>query len=384
MAASLGGGGASGGLEPLDELVDGEGLGEGRAVVASGRGGVLSRLGGGGGLSGLDGRWRGGGGSGAVGRSGGSGGRSAAGRGTVPDLGTRDNVRGEGVVDVEFDTGVGGLVSLGHVDTSGREGSSSAAGDGDLTASVVELGLAEGGSLVETNELGADPVLARLHVGKLDRDQTLVVVEPVNTELAILETILPDLGPDVADTVGGSLSHVDHDGTLVGGSNGLILVVGVGSLVVVPLHADGGASSNLDLVSGGLTAVANHGSGGDIENGVVAVGRLLNSKARTHVLAANDEALESSVRGSEVGNSQDDSGLGEHGDGWYVEVGWFEKSREDVQKIECQRTKGRRTNRKMMDAKECMKVSVSFKLDALQLGDAMGTSYTRGTNTAHS
>lgn len=35
VAASLGGGGASGGLEPLDELVDGEGLGEGRAVVAS-------------------------------------------------------------------------------------------------------------------------------------------------------------------------------------------------------------------------------------------------------------------------------------------------------------------------------------------------------------
>ena len=37
-----------------------------------------------------------------------------------------------------------------------------------------------------------------------------------------------------------------------------------------------------------------------------------------------------------------------------------------------------------MDAKECMKVSVSFKLDALQLGDTMGTSYTRGTNMAHS
>ena len=332
VAASLGGRGASGGLEPLDELLDGEGLGESRARLAA-RGGSSrsgSGLGGrrGGGLGLLNGRGSGGrSGAGGWGRSsrssglGGSGRSASTGGGTVPDLGAGDSVLGSTTVDVEQDTGVGGLVSLGHVDTGGGEGGRAAAGDLDLTAAVVELSLGLSAGLVETDHLGADEVVTSLKVGKGDLDETLVGNEVVNTPLATGKTVLPDLGPDSALTVGVGLGDVDHDGTLVRGSNGLVTVTSGNGVVVVPLHADLGASSNLDLVSGSLATVADHGSGGDIEDGVVAVGRSLDGEVLTLVLAVNDEALEGGVRSSEVGSSQDDSGLGEHVCGCCV--GWL-------------------------------------------------------------
>ena len=335
VAASLGGRAASGGLEPLDELLNGEGLGESRAV-AGGRSGGGSGLGGRGSgrLGRLDGRGSGGR-SGAGGRSGGSsrldglggGGGSAAGGGGVPDLGAGDSVVGGTTVDVEHDTGVGGLVSLGHVDTSGGESSRAAASDLDLTTAVVELGLALGAGLVETNHLGADEVVTSLKVGEVNLQETLGGDEVVNTPLGAGKTVLVDLGPDGALTVGVGLGDVDHDGSLVGGCDRVITVTGGGGVVVVPLHTDLGASSNLDLVGSGLATVANHGSGGDIEDGVVAVGRSLDSEMLALVLAVNDEALEGGVRSGKVGSSQDDSSLGEHVCGRWVGwlVGWFEK-----------------------------------------------------------
>ena len=329
MAASVRA--ASGGLEPLDELADGEGLGERRAVatrrgrgsvgsagsrVATGRSGWRRLLNWGrrrsrsGARSRARARARAG--ARARARAAGGGGRCAA-RSAVPDRGTGDGVRGRVVVNVKLDTGVGSLVGLGHVDTSGRESSLSAASDLDLTAAVVELSLANGGSLVETNHLRADPVATGLEIGELDVDDTLVVVEPVNTPLAILKTILPNLGPDGTLTLGVGLGDVDHDRAVVGGGNWVLSVarrrLGV---VVVPLHANSGASGNLDLVGGSLATVADHGSRADIEDGVVAVGGSLNSKVVACILSANDEALEGGVGSGEVGSSQNNSGFGEH------------------------------------------------------------------------
>jgi hypothetical protein len=84
------------------------------------------------------------------------------------------------------------------------------------------------------------------------------------------------------------------------------------------LHANGRASGNGDEVRGRLATVADHGSGGNILDGVVSVGRSLDSEVLALVLSVKDEALESSVGSGELGNSQDDSGLGEHVDGCLV------------------------------------------------------------------
>lgn len=132
-AAGTAGRRAGGGLEPADELLNGEGLGEGGAIARG------ASLGGGSRLVILDGSWGGDndGGSGlgrssrgdwgsSCGRGGwGSGSGSWAGGGTVPDSGSRNLVGGETVVDVAENTWVGGRVSLGHVGTgSGESGRS--------------------------------------------------------------------------------------------------------------------------------------------------------------------------------------------------------------------------------------------------------------------
>ena len=178
---------------------------------------------------------------------------------------------------------------------------------------------------MQANDLGADEVVAWGEVGQSDLDEALVGNEVLDSPLSAGQTVLVDLGPDSAYTVGVGLCNVDHDGALVRGRDRVITVAGRGGVVVVPLHTDLGASRNRDLVGGGLSAVANHGSRGDIEDGVVAVGRSLDGKVLAHVLSANDEALESGMRSGNVGSSQDDGGLGEHDDvfGGVVVVGWL-------------------------------------------------------------
>jgi hypothetical protein len=210
---------------------------------------------------------------------------------TIPDLGAGDLVGGSTTVHVKQNTGVGSLVCLGHVGTLGREGEGSATGDLDGTAAVVELGLARGRSLVQTNHLGADKVVASLKVGEVDRDETLVFDEGVDSPVGTGQTILVDLLPDGALAVGAVvLGDVDHYGTLVRSRDGLIAVTGNGGgIAVVPLETDGGTSGNLDLVGGGLATVAHHGGGGDIEDGVVAVGGSLNGEVMALVFAVNDK-----------------------------------------------------------------------------------------------
>ena len=272
VAAGLGRtGGTSGLLEPGNELLDGELLGKsggagagarGRGRGSSGRGSSSrgsgrSLAGSRGGLSssGGSGSGRGGGSAGGSGRCGGGrrsvsglggGGRAGAGGGAVPDSGTGDRVLGLAGVDVEEDTGVGGRVGLGHVDTSAGEGGRAGAGDLDLTATVVELGTTLAVGLVESNDLRADQVVTSSEVGKGDGDLTLVGDEVLNSPLAVGETVLVELGPDGTLTVGVSRGNVDHDGTLVrggdrlvsvtGGGGGVLLVVSVKSYVLNPIR----------------------------------------------------------------------------------------------------------------------------------------------------
>lgn len=244
-AAGVGGAGRL--LQPGDELVDGEGLGEGGAGGgAAGRGGL-----GGGGLGSLGrgrfgllggrrrsdvlhgggrrgGRSRGGssrglgGSGGGLGRGGGGGagcGRpraaGAARAGAVPDGRAGDGVAGDAVVDVDEDAWVGGGVGLGHIDARG-ERLGARRSDLDLAAAVVELRLALGRRLVEGDDLGAYEILARGEIGKREGDLALVADEVVDAPLAVGKAVLVQLDPDSARAVRRGGSDVHHDGALVG------------------------------------------------------------------------------------------------------------------------------------------------------------------------
>ena len=160
---------------------------------------------------------------------------------------------------------------------------------------------------MESDDLGADQVLAVLKVRELDSDLSLVVDELLNSPSAVGETLLEDLGPDGTLTVGIGLGHVDHDRSLMRLGNGLVLVTRLDrTVVVVPLEGDLGAGLGLDEVGGSLTTIADHSSGGNIEDRVVAVGWGLDSKVLAHVLAIDDEGLEGGVRSSELSSSGGD------------------------------------------------------------------------------
>lgn len=208
-----------------------------------------------------------------------------------------------------------------------------------MSTAVVELSALRTVTLVKGDDFGADDVVSGLEVGQINGDGTLVGNEVVNSPLAVGETLLKDLGPDGTLTVGFSGGDIDHDGTLVGlrhggqfmnifdifdvtyGSNGFIIITGNRcGVVVMPLEGEGRAGSNLDLVGGGLSVVADHGSGGHISDWVVAVGRSLDSEMLTLVLSIDDEALEGCVSSNEVGSSQYESSGGLHLDCLVVEV----------------------------------------------------------------
>ena len=74
---------------------------------------------------------------------------------------------------------------------------------------------------------------------------------------------------------------------------------------MVPLEGDLGASRDLDSVISLGTAIADHGGGGDIEDGVVAVGGSADSEVLALVLAVNDKGLEGGVSRSHTGESSE-------------------------------------------------------------------------------
>lgn len=324
------------GLEPRDELGDGEGLGKGGA--RAGAGASLSGCGGSGDLG--SGGSSGGLSGGALGRCRGRGAarvRAGAAGSTIPHLRAGDVVSSAAVssaldiaVDVAENTGVLGRVGLGEVDTGGQLGRARAS-DLDLTTAVVELGLARSAGLVETDHLRADVVLARGKVGERNLNETLVLDEVVDTPGGTGKTVLLDLDPDVTLTLGLGRGKVDHGGSLVGGGDGLVLVAtGVTStVVVVPLEGDLGASGDFEEVGSLSTTIADHGLGGDIEDGVVAVGRGLDSLVLTLVFAVNDERLEGGVAVGKLGSGEGESDSGLHFDCWLV-VGLVESGIESM------------------------------------------------------
>lgn len=91
---------------------------------------------------------------------------------------------------------------------------------------------------------------------------------------------------------------------------------------MVPLESDLGASRNLDGVINLGTAVAGHEGGGDILNGVVAVGGCANSEVLALVLAANDEGLEGGVGRSHGCESSKSVGVLHFDDGWLWREKW--------------------------------------------------------------
>jgi len=76
-----------------------------------------------------------------------------------------DVARRHGVVQVELDAGVGGLVRAGERDQAGRPDGPGAARDADLRAREVELRAPDGGRAVQGDVLHAEEVLAVCDAG---------------------------------------------------------------------------------------------------------------------------------------------------------------------------------------------------------------------------
>jgi hypothetical protein len=200
--------------------------GAGRGAAGGSRGGCwLSDSGEGGG------DWLGGGLVGVGGRS-----RRCrrARRRAVPDSRARNGVAGEGVVDVEENAGVGGLVNTGDGNTGGK-GLGAGRGDLDLDTLHVELGATLAVTLVQGDDLRTEQVLAGGDVGNSDRMLAPVGDQVINSPFAVRVALLGDLDPAAASSALLGGSDVGQDGTPVGVSDD---VVRGRTGVVVPLEGD--------------------------------------------------------------------------------------------------------------------------------------------------
>lgn len=335
--------GTGGGTEPGNESLEGEGLGESTTVaVARSRGSSGGRLGGDSGRSrcnsGRLGRRSRGGSRGLRGNGGSRGlgggrGRRRSGRrsrggssttgSTVPDLGAGDGVAGWVVVEVEENAGVSGLVRTRDGYTSREVGR---AGSADLHLDAAHVELSTGGTvtLVESNDLGTEEVLASGEAsGESDAVLATVGDESLDRPFAAGQTLLGELDPDVALTVRASGCNVGQDGTLVGEIDD---VVGGRVVVVVPLEGDLVSSLDVDGLSSRLGAadVAGHVLGGDIDDGAV-VGRGADV-ATGRVTKTLVDIVDQDVVDGGVGRDHLESAggsEGEEGSGLHFESGGF-------------------------------------------------------------
>jgi hypothetical protein len=147
-----------------------------------------------------------------------SGDRRGSRRGSaVPELRSNAGVRSEATVDVEENTGVGGLVCAGERNAGG-EGQGAGATDLDVDALHVELGAALPVALVKSEDLRAQNVLAGCEGGHFHGVLALLArvatcKELVDGPFAARVCVFGDLGPGLG---GSGFAGVDHDGTLMG------------------------------------------------------------------------------------------------------------------------------------------------------------------------
>lgn len=153
-----------------------------------------------------------------------------------------DDVAGHLGVDVDEDTGVGGLVSTGEADGSG--GGVAAAGDGELVAGHVWLSTARAAGGVEGDDLSTQEVVAGGDVGRdLDVDAAAALVEVLDTPEVVVAApagrvlgpaVLVDLEPPGRAVGGGGvadLGEVDHDGAVVVAADAVPAAVAVTRLL---------------------------------------------------------------------------------------------------------------------------------------------------------
>jgi hypothetical protein len=291
-------------LEPRNERLDGEGLGEvtgarGSGVVVVGRGS------GGRGGRGSRGGGRGGGRGGRGGLGGGL--RAGAGGGAAEEGGTGDLVAAVVAVDADLDAGVVGRVELVCGGAGGGLGTG--ASDLDVDALRVVLGAVLLACRVQGNDLVAENVLAGGNrLGDLDGPSEVVGDELLGGPLATVETGLVDLEEAQVRGLGGGrvvdLGEVVDDGAVVGRGPG------------VPGHVDGSAGRNLCdfgtsgriLVTGDLGGIGVHA--GLDEALVLALGArpLNNLRGRSLILEGRVVGLE--VGAVDLDGGEDTVGLG--------------------------------------------------------------------------
>jgi len=145
------------------------------------------------------------------------GGRGSSARSTAPDLGTRDRVARKATVHVKQHTrSVGGDVARdGH---TSRKISGTRPANLDMNTFLVELRTADPVSFVESNDLGADDVVARCNFGYsklvLARFAGIGATDELcNGPGLAVPAVLCNLSPRLG---GSCLCHVDADGSKVG------------------------------------------------------------------------------------------------------------------------------------------------------------------------
>jgi hypothetical protein len=332
MAASLGvAGRASSLLEPRNEGLNGEGLGEpsaagrgragDRSSLSSGRGSSRSRGSGGG-----EGRSSRGGGGSAVAGGGRSGRRARAGA-AGPESRARDLVVNADAVDVEDDAVLVCGVEASSDDT--LRGLSSSSSNFNVEALRVVLGAVGGASTVESDDLVAEDVLAS---GKRLRDcdgPCVVLGDHLDSSpLAIGVAIGLDLGPlEGALVNSGDITSVGSD---IGDDR-----THVGRWPVAPVEFDGASGSDLGHgVAGKLggtglvaddvglaegvgldkTVVEVLGVPADVLRGrlAVLVGVVVVERETLLVLAVDGDTGDNAVGKSASGEGGNGSELGEH------------------------------------------------------------------------
>lgn len=276
----------------------------------------------------------GGGGCGWGGSSGSGGGGAESGTGAGGRLGTAasewagtgDDVgRKWWVVDVDRDTGVGSSISTWEVDGwwAGRTSSD----DVDLSAAQIELGTWVGGGTVQGEEFTTEKVVSWWDTGwDLEVDKALVGIELVDSPgvCGDIETVFVDLEPlETGDSLGQSivdLGEVDHDGSLVGGVNGVRQITRVWSVsAMMPFHSQRSTGWDVDNVSrwwrlhGIWVTIANDAVGEDIGNRAV-VSWDTDTLILTNSDAVNPELLEDGVSGGTAckGDGSRDFAEGNH------------------------------------------------------------------------